>query len=103
MAEEKKERSLTTIIIFILALIVAFLIGIFVMRYLGQGGGEKKEIAQASPVPQAAQEQGEILGEEEINKIECNGAAVNGEEKAPVTIVEFFKYSFPFIINTLFA
>ncbi|OGV89793.1 hypothetical protein A2Z41_03360 [Microgenomates group bacterium RBG_19FT_COMBO_39_10] len=96
MAEEKKERSLTTIIIFILALIVAFLIGIFVMRYLGQGGGEKKEIAQASPVPQAAQEQGEILGEEEINKIESNGAAVKGEENAPVTIVEFSEYQCPF-------
>jgi thiol-disulfide isomerase/thioredoxin len=63
MAEEKQEkkpRSLTTPILVVLAVLVAFLGGMFLTRWLtNKGGKTSSEIAQASPSP----EQGEVLGE----------------------------------------
>lgn len=99
MAEEEKKaekvRTYTTPILFALAVVVAFLAGIFLTRWLSSRRGEVPEqAAQASPAPAAPEEM--ILGVEQIAKIESGGAGIKGEEGAPITIVEFSEYQCPF-------
>lgn len=66
MAEEKKTINLTIPIIFILAVIVAFLAGSYWTRAKsseqesGRAGEQEKKVAQASPSPA---EEGAVLGE----------------------------------------
>ncbi|NIT04201.1 thioredoxin domain-containing protein [Candidatus Saccharibacteria bacterium] len=98
MAEEEKKpekvRTYTTPILFALAVIAAFLVGIFLTRWLSSRGEVPEQAAQASPAPAAPEEM--VLSQEQIAEIESGGAAVRGEEGAPVTIVEFSEYQCPF-------
>lgn len=86
-------------LLIILLVIASFLAGSFwtKTRYLKS---EKGEIAQLSPTPTvAAQGQAPtpaVLDREARNEIEKDGAAVKGDENAPVTIVEFSEYLCPF-------
>jgi thiol-disulfide isomerase/thioredoxin len=90
MAEEKPEkkpRNLTTPILVVLAVIVAFLGGMFLTRWLANKGGKTvPEIAQASPSP----EQGAVLGEltKTIGNFSVTQEEVCREEGKP--LVYFF-------------
>ena len=97
MSKEKKVSNLTTPILVVLLLVAAFLVGMFwtKIQYLEQSDFPK-EGGQTTPSPQAPQPQKEVLGKEQREKIESEGAAVKGKEGAPITIVEFSDFQCPF-------
>lgn len=82
-------------IIIVLVAIAAFLGGATFTQYQQKGAGPKVGVTPSPTVQQPA-EAPEVLGAEDFAKITSGGAAVKGEEKAPITIVEFSEYECPF-------
>jgi len=82
-------------IIIVLVAISAFLGGATFTQYQQKGVGPKAGVTP-SPTAQQPEEPSAVLGAEDRGKIESGGAAVKGEEGAPITIVEFSEYECPF-------
>ena len=97
MSEEKKTTvNVTTLVIVVLLVLAAFILGMNWEEILGRQ--EKAQTPETQPVAQDNQTPPEpaVLGETQVAEIEEGGAAVKGNENAPVTIVEFSEYQCPF-------
>jgi protein-disulfide isomerase len=98
MAENKKITNFTILFLVVLLVGVAFFAGTTWMKVKNleqeskRAREQEEKIVQVSPAP----EQEGVLAEDQIAKIQTGGAAVKGEEAAPITIVEFSDYQCPF-------